>query len=630
MFFDIKNTVGEKDVPLALVEPVDIRSQDVILGYDVSAAIPGNPSPAIGFIQSNTKHFEGITELDIKSPFSNIDLTDVYFYDQKLKSELPLWFKHTLNVSVFNRTATEGKYTQKNIPGKVTIQALAPAERIITYRSEKLHRILPSGSRANIIEYYLNYISRTLTLNLGVLFDLEVTFETLLNNIEISQSDRSRYAIQYEKAAPDEYICTIYTESSAPLDVVYSHKLPNGDTERITERTNPTRIYQRIEEQFIGDTDNNEKNVFAVVPFMDNNFRVISSQSKNNENIFKKFSFRQRDNVYTKLFLSKPLNASTLIPWRIILEGNSYVYRDKLNHITYSFTPPELTQGRTIDKVEETGEYINKNEVRITKRPLWEIDRDGNVVGIEAFEETSNAPIEIVGVSTEEKIVRFKQDLGLNNRVRVSYRTLDKRILIENNVNPIIDPTAFNFYHIYYIVPSEYLKANSTRSIFVHRLSRFNNGTQLIWASRDFLQYFAINRASILEEVKSYLNVPASHATAFPMGIFYVDTPVDEDFITMYDSRVRGGGFIKEYEYCGDWTYWNGEAIDISGRLLIRIKQSIWDNLFDRYMANDEDTLRSPNPKATATEKTNNHIRATVERHTREGFHFEIELEPDV
>jgi hypothetical protein len=88
--------------------------------------------------------------------------------------------------------------------------------------------------------------------------------------------------------------------------------------------------------------------------------------------------------------------------------------------------------------------------------------------------------------------------------------------------------------------------------------------------------------------------------------------------------------FTNEYEYTGDYTYWNGEALDISGRILVRIKQSIWDNLKSKFLEFDEEVTRSANPDSLANQKVNAYITKTINKHIRYGFHAEFELEPDV
>jgi len=629
MYFDVKNLVGSSDVPIAYLSPTPVRSQDVILGYDVSASIPGNPSPAIGSILSRTRRFEAVSELEIKSPFAQVEVTDIYFYDVELKINKPLWYQHVLRAKVFNKTAQSGQFSLSGVTGQTVLQPLTTKEKTIIAGSELIFRTSVGGQQIAIGDYFINYADKSLTVNLGSVTNVSVGFTTVLNNVEVSQSDRSRYLVQYQKAAEDEYVVVVYTESKQPIVATYSTRLADGTTKRIKEKTNPVPIYHEIDGSFIGDIENTAKKVFSVVPFNDNNFRVLISQNPFNENAFKTFAFRQKENVYTKFYLLKPLNANVAVPWRTMLVGSGFIYRDKANDLTYTFSLREKRRHRVIEKITEAAEYVDKNTLRVRKTPLWEIDGQSNIVGIDAVEETSGAVLEIVGIETGNRIIKITQDIGKLSRINISYRTVDDVAYIDNNLNPVIDPSAYNYYHLYYIVPDESLSPDAIASVYVHRLPRFTNGQQLIWNSRDFLQYFDLNKAFILEEIEQNLSVTAKTAAAFLVDIFYIDTPVDADFIAVYDSRVRGGGFIKEYEYTGDWTYWNGEALDISGRLLVRIKQSVWDSLKQRYLAYDEDVNRSANPDALATSKTNDHITASINKHTRQGFYAEFVLEAD-
>ena len=308
------------------------------------------------------------------------------------------------------------------------------------------------------------------------------------------------------------------------------------------------------------------------------------------------------------------------------MKGTGYTYNDTANSSTTTFMPPELTRIQPITRITETAQYLDASSVRINRQPIWEIATGGGIQGISAIEEDGGNSLEITNVETRNKIIRFRNQVGKGNRIRVEYRTHNVDAVISNNLNPIFDPSAFNYYHIYYIVPTEHLIDSPTRSVFVYRLRRFESSQKLIFNTTDFLQFFELNMPFILTEISDELRNPPGESEAYPIGVFYIETPVDEDYMEIIDSRVRGGGFTQETEQCGEWSYWEGEASDISGRQLIRIKKSIKQALKDRFLAWDNRCHISTTPAATAEELTMEWIHKTITKHIKKGYHYELEF----
>jgi len=131
----------------------------------------------------------------------------------------------------------------------------------------------------------------------------------------------------------------------------------------------------------------------------------------------------------------------------------------------------------------------------------------------------------------------------------------------------------------------------------------------------------------ILNEISDNLNTPAIDVLAYPISIFYVENPVDENYIEILDARVRGGGFINEKEHCYDFGFWNGEMIDLSGILKIYIKKSIKENLKQRFLKWDERCFLAIEPNTVAENITNEWIDSVVKKHVRVGFNYQIVFE---
>jgi hypothetical protein len=70
----------------------------------------------------------------------------------------------------------------------------------------------------------------------------------------------------------------------------------------------------------------------------------------------------------------------------------------------------------------------------------------------------------------------------------------------------------------------------------------------------------------------------------------------------------------------------DGEPLDISGRLLIQIRNSLLDNLINRFLTWDEDVNRSPTPNQIARDKALDWIHRSIKKHIRKGYTYELEF----
>ena len=74
-----------------------------------------------------------------------------------------------------------------------------------------------------------------------------------------------------------------------------------------------------------------------------------------------------------------------------------------------------------------------------------------------------------------------------------------------------------------------------------------------------------------------------------------------------------------------DWSYWNGEMIDISGMLKFEIKNSLLLSIRDRFLQWDEETIRDSNPEMKALNMAKSYIENSIIKHTRIGMKYQIQ-----
>ena len=302
------------------------------------------------------------------------------------------------------------------------------------------------------------------------------------------------------------------------------------------------------------DTANKNKKVFSLKLEEDNTSKIYIPIYKNDENLYKNFMFRQRDNVYTKLFLKRPANLDYRNPWNVEIFGSGYKYY--LDNKQYTFKPLELEGRDQIEEIVEEAEIINKNIVKLNKTPLWQIDLNGDITGIEVTELSSETKVKIKDIDNKNRFLYLANEIGKNNILQVNYKTYKSTKYIANNLNSILNPDSYNYYHLYYIIPNEYLNGNYN-SVYIHKLPRFEGNLKLNYNIKHFLTYFELNKQFILQQNNIQENrqiVNPASAEAFVLSIFYLETPVDEDYTIMYDSNIRGGGTIEEKEFSNDWS----------------------------------------------------------------------------
>lgn len=629
MKFEIKNVTQNADVPIAYINPFKLHSQDVVLFYDISAFIPNNPIPAVAYITSTTKVFSSISELVSRTLFSEIELTDHFVYDKETKTEKPLWYKHPIKNNVYNKTKSTEVYRRKNLFGLVEVLNITTSDKIIVVGSEKIQKVNSvTGEITDIVDYYIDYDKKSIKFNFSITTNIVITFETVANNIVITQTDKSKYKILYEQINPQEFVCNIYTESNKPILVSYYKLITETTTKEIIETTNPEVIWNKINEEYILNTNNFNKKVFSLKSTNNNNNIVLVSNDKNSENVFKIFAFRSKENVYTKLFLRPPFNEDVNSIWNATIKGNGFLSKIEDNNKTklLEFFPLELTNQGKIIKITETATLIDSETIKLKYEPLWEIDRDGTILGITLTNENLNTDIKISSIDSKNKIIKTITKIGKETNVIVNYKKIEKNSYVSNNLNSIIDSDIYNYYYLYYIIPNNYLLPGK-QSIYVHKINRFDQDIKITYNVNDFLTYFALNLMFILNEISDNLNTPAIDVLAYPISIFYVENPVDENYIEILDARVRGGGFINEKEHCYDFGFWNGEMIDLSGILKIYIKKSIKENLKQRFLKWDERCFLAIEPNTVAENITNEWIDSVVKKHVRVGFNYQIVFE---
>lgn len=629
MRFEIKNVTQNADVPVSYINPFKLHSQDVVLFYDISAFVPNNPIPAVAFVTSTTKVFSRISELISRTLFTEIELTDQFVYDKETKTEKPLWYKHPIKNNVYNKSKATEIYRRKNLFGLVEVLNITTNDKVIVIGSELIQKVDPiTNEITKITDYYIDYDKKSVKFNFSVSTNIIITFETIAPNIVINQTDRSKYKLTYEQINPEEFVCNIYTESIAPITVSYYKLITENTTKEIVEITNPEVVWNLIDEKYILNVNNDNKKVFSLKPTNNNNNIILVSKDKNNENTFKTFAFRSKDNVYTKLFLRPPFNENINSVWNAVIKGRGFLSKVEVNNTNklLEFFPLELSNQGKIIKINEVATLIDSETIKLNNEPLWEIDRDGNILGVSLTNENLGTPIKIKTIDSKNKIIKTITKIGKDTNVLAEYKKIERNSYVSNNLNSIIDSDIYNYYYLYYIIPNNYLKEGQP-SIYVHKINRFDQEVKITYNVNDFLTYFALNQTFILDEISDSLNTNTIDVLAYPLSIFYVENPVDENYIEQTDARVRGGGFIQEKEHCYDFSFWNGEMIDLSGILKVYIKKSIREKLKQRFLEWDERCFLAIEPNTVAENITNEWINSIVKKHVRFGFEYEIVYE---
>ena len=382
--FDIKNVVDPTDIPIGYSQPYAYKVGESILQYDLASFIPGNNTPAVNYIKSKGKPFKNVTELEIKSPFSDVEVTDEQYYDTQLKNYSPLWYKHTLKNNIYNKTLEPASYIEKNCIGETVITNIANKNKEIIYKSEKIYKF---ADNEILKEYYLNYSEKSLTLFVNEKSNIVIEYETILSNVSIRQNDNSKFITYYEKVNENEYVLTILTQSATPVEVTYFKKNANDNSLEITERTNPERIFNNVNVANIFYIENKEKKIYSVLAEQ-NIFKIYLSENKNKENKYKTFYFRQKQNVYTKIYLKKAENLNNNIPWNVEIKGNGFIYKNGTKILT--FQPYELENSDYVKEIVEIPFIEDTNNLKVNYIPQWHIDQNKNIKGIKVLDQYDN------------------------------------------------------------------------------------------------------------------------------------------------------------------------------------------------------------------------------------------------
>lgn len=595
-------------------------SQDVLLSYDLSAFIPGNRIPASTHIVTGAKiTTSNIGQLHTRSPYGKIELTDVFRTDQNTGLQTPQWYQHTPRSAIYNTSITTHRKKAIGNGKVIAIQDMTTAGRDVVRNQIK---ITIDGTVTE--EFYFDPSLQTIFMQAPVGADIAITYATIARTIKISGISIEPVII-VNSVSDTEYVYQLFTESKTSLNINYLTRIAENRTQEINEITNPERRYTEIDISNVTDVDIIGSYVFGIEPKLTNDYEVKFPRSMNGEEPFKKYAIRSMENVYSKVYMKIPYGVDLRLSWFPEIHGSPYDYN--LNGNNIKIDPQELKSNTTNLDLVETAEYINEHTIRVTKTPQWEIDRGGNIHGISVIDTNGNS-IQITNITNSTRMITLNRFIGKDDKLYVKYRSKETAHRVMTELNPQKDMQTYNYYWLFYIVDANHLRSGMP-SIYHIAIPRFVTNKRIVMTGSAFLGYFERFKEDILAPHSDKFTVPIEDVNCWPISVIYSENPTDEDYLSHIDARIRGGGVTYKAPHTYDWDYWDGEMVDIGGRLQVSIKQSLYNDLVQRFLQWDEETNIDPDPPTRAKILADQWIRKSIEKHLRIGFHYTLKYIED-
>lgn len=645
MQFRLRQTAGSYDIPIASILTKDVFSNDVVHLADYSGYLTENGLPGIQDIQSYPDASNETAayryRLVARNIFEDVQLTDEYHYDVSTGTITPLWYYHGLTCIYFN-SRTVSKTVRRSVrPGyeavDSVITSLIPADGNYVIPMGSLS-VLRNGVALNADNFYVDYAKGAVTISSSYVtsgdsflvsyrltpLDIQVSSDTYtLTRVEISAIGNSNY-----------FVAAILSTEPNSMTVSYNSTASGGQVRQVEEQTTSVPIFTKVSEsnrQVLLDRDLSSvgKRVFSLYDPVRSGAKTYIYTMVSNGN--HKFSFRSATGATTRIALSKPANRDFYSDWFPVLSVGSFERDGK------TFTSSKI--GASAVRVTEQATFVDKRTVSVSNGNLiTSMDSSGNIANISVKRGDETMGIEYV--DRLSGIITLTDDVARNDVVTVTYVTRRDGSTIDNVcLNPLQQHNHHNHditenVVVYLMVDDE---VSEESNILVKILPLSVEGKPFTYsyayiderlnatdpATRNAFRSDIVNLPAALLSDSSD---PEEYGIIMILGTMYVANPLDEDGYQVEDARLYGGGVSSSRRSFHDWSFFDGEAVDLHSLINVTVPRSVYDDLLSRAVLWDPGAVQSDEPEAVAHAAVMALLRNKVAKYSRVGTIQEIEV----
>jgi len=601
MMFKTKRVLGPYDIPIASLQPKPVSSHDVVQVTDMSAGIAGNGEAAITNILTLPLG-SGVVgheyRLHAKNVYGEIDLTDEIYNDRSTGMSVPLWYVHSVKRPYYNSTLINRTIRRKIRSGKEDsdriVQGLVPSNSrsIVVFGSVSVQN-MDTSAYLTFDQFCVDYDAGTVTIRSDLsIADTTylVVYDFITEDLIVEAPSGSYWRLEIERVEPnvDTYFnLRILSSDSRPVKVQYNSY---GDEEAIkvyTEYTFSNLMFNAVPESFrvsiVADEtyDATLRRVFSYETVGSNHY--IQTYSSNPDRLFR---FRSHASMASKVRLVKPEKHQFSDEWYVGVSIGEFT-----GSSARQFSIEEREGIDDYEEVTETVTIVDGTTLLLGRQNvIFHITENHEVGGI-TLTKKDNTSVSIDSVDGQRGILYLTENVSIKDRIVANYRVRPGVRPVELvSLNPVLprsdDIDVKNTAFIFFLGEPGSVTSGEL-PVFIKQMPLYS-GLSFETYTRDSIETAVNDTDSLNRQAyrSGIIGLPsglvASADRLEVLGFAYLSNPLDEDGYLVEDARIRGGGTPLRHRSFYDYSYFDGEAVDLEAVVRVHIPVSIVDDLVTR------------------------------------------------
>lgn len=501
----------------------------------------------------------------------DIDLTGEFYFDSKTGESVPMWYGQILRKPV----------ERKSISQQVVNQTYQGNVAVFQNVKERLNDVIVSdtlevtvdGQPQALSAVYIDHALGAFYVDLSQLppvpHSVTIRYQVITLDVEFSEV-LGAVVLRASDYGNSSYIVTVLFSRTTGGIVRYK-----TSGQYVNEPIQADYLYRKTQRGLVV----TDSYTFAY----DAQGLVLPSTRT-----FQNFALRPKVESSTIITCQPPLGLSIGLPWFVRVVGKPPA----------GISVPEIeSTARTIEDRKEIAVVADRNKLVVSgKNLIVTSDSEGNLGGISATSLDGKREIPIESVDSLNGVINTAVELPLDALIEVSYREevtwfeyekLQLNPSLENDPNVVLSNFA-----VLYIGP-----VVNNESIGHFLIPRAVDGRFKMYSYQEIYE-------------KCQQEQPGS----IPIALIQVIESVNENCYDFTDIRIRGG-YRNESHYITDQIAWDGEDVDVSGNIIVRVPKQVLEKITNRELQWNK-LLSDAQAKEVATRK----IKETIELHRRTGM----------
>lgn len=503
----------------------------------------------------------------------DIDVTGEFFFDPQTGESTPMWYGQILRKPV----------ERKSISKKTVTQTYQGSVAVFNSVKERLSDVIvsdtiavsvdgqPQALSAVYVDHAIGSFYVDLTQLPPVPHNITVNYEVITLDVQFTDvlGATSFRASDYGKGS---YVVTVLYSRSTGGIVRYK-----TSGQYVNEAVQSDLLYRKSQRGLV---------VTDSYTFAYDNLGLQLPSTRT----FQNFALRPRVESGTVVTFQPPLGLAIGQPWFVRVVGKP----------PSGVQIPEIeSSARSIEDRKEVATVVDRKKLSVSgKNLIVTSDSTGKLGGISAVTLDGKREIPIESVDILNGIINTSVELPLDALIEVAYKEEVTWFEYEKlQLNPSLenDPTVIlSNFALIFIGP-----VINNESIGHLLIPRAVDGR---------FKMYSIEELRVLCE--------AYRPGSIPAALVQVIESVNENYYDFTDLRARGG-YSQDSLYITDRIAWDGDDVDLSGNVIVRIPKALVGEVTDRELRWNK-LLTAGQAKDIATVK----IREAVEMHRRRGMKF--------